>query len=167
MNRGHLNPDLETLFERLEDAGARTACTPFLIYRGRHRHQVTLEGLLRRAIDATKLKFGHHTWGPTELFYGELYASQPVPCSPTSIPGNRDSYAACCAVELMREDRFDFLLLSLPDNDNYSHRYGPGASVETIARADACLGTLVEAAGGLAPFLEDHALILLADHAQT
>ena len=64
MNLAHLNPGIETAFEQLDDAGLRTACTPFLIYRGRHRHQVSLEGLLRRAVDATRLKFRHHTWGP-------------------------------------------------------------------------------------------------------
>jgi hypothetical protein len=167
MNLAHLSPEAETLFERLDDAGARTACTPFLIYRGRHRHQVSLEGLMRRAVEATRLKFRHHTWGPADLFYGDLYASQPTPCRSTSLPGNRDSYAACCAVELMKEERFDFLLLSLPDNDNYSHRHGPEASVESISRADACFATLVEQGGGLDAFLADHALILVADHAQT
>jgi hypothetical protein len=167
MNLAHLSPEVETIFESLEDAGARTACTPFLIYRGRHRHEVSLDGLLRRAVDATRLKFRHHTWGPTELFYGDLYASREVECKSTSIPGNRDGYAACCAVELMREDRFEFLLLSLPDNDNYSHRHGPEASVESIAKADACFAKLVEEAGGLDPFLEGHAVILLADHSQT
>ncbi len=34
MNLAHLNPEIQTLFERLDAAGARTACTPFLIYRG-------------------------------------------------------------------------------------------------------------------------------------
>jgi hypothetical protein len=167
MNLAHLSPEVETLFERLDDAGARTACTPFLIYRGRHRHQVSLDGLLRRAVDATRLKFQHHTWGPRELFYGDLYASREVPCKSTSIPGVRDPYSACCAAEMMRADAFDFLLFSLADNDNYSHRHGPEASVESIARADDCLAELVEAGAGLDRFLEDHALILVADHAQT
>ena len=167
MNLAHLSPEVETLFESLDDAGERTACTPFLIYRGRHRHQVSLEGLMRRAVEATRLKFRHHTWGPAELFYGDLYASREVPCKSTSIPGNRDGYAACCSAELIKEDRFDFLLLSLPDNDNYSHRHGPEASVESIAKADHCFGKVVDAAGGLDEFLADHAVILLADHAQT
>ena len=167
MNLAHLSPEIETVFESLEDAGERTACTPFLIYRGRQRHEVSLEGLLRRAIDATKLKFHHHTWGPTDLFYGDLYASREVPCKSTSIPGNRDGYAACCAAELLREDLYDFLLLSLPDNDNYSHRHGPEASVESIAKADTAFATFAEAAGGLDEFLAGHAVILLADHAQT
>ncbi len=48
MNLAHLNPQVETLFERLDDAGARTACTSFLFYRGRHRHEVTLDGLRSR-----------------------------------------------------------------------------------------------------------------------
>ncbi len=167
MNLAHLSPEVETLFERLDDAGVRTASTPFLIYRGRHRHQVSLEGLLRRAVETTRLKFRHHTWGPAELFYGDLYASREVPCKSTSIPGNRDGYSACCAAELERADGYDFLVFSLPDNDNFSHRYGPGASVESIARVDHHFATLVEVSGGLEEFLEDHALILLADHAQT
>jgi hypothetical protein len=167
MNLAHLNPKAETLFERLEDVGVRTACTPFLIYRGRRRHQVSLDGLLRRAVDATRLNFQHHTWGPSELFYGDLYASREIPCKPSSIPGSRDGYSACCSAELAKGDLFDFLLFSLPDNDNYSHRHGPQASVETIAKADHCIQTLVEATGGFDAFLDEHALILLADHAQT
>jgi type I phosphodiesterase/nucleotide pyrophosphatase len=167
LNLAHLNPDVETLFERLDDAGLRTACTPFLIYRGRHRHQVTLEGLVRRAVDTTRLKFRHHTWGPGELFYGDLYASRDVPCKSTSIPGNRDGYSACCAAELAKAGDYDFLLFSLPDNDSYSHRHGPEASVESIAKADDCFARLTEATGGLEAFLDGHAVVLLADHAQT
>ena len=41
------------------------------------------------------------------------------------------------------------------------------ASVESISRADACFAELVEAAEGSTRFLDEHALILLADHAQT
>jgi predicted AlkP superfamily pyrophosphatase or phosphodiesterase len=167
LNLAHLSPEVETLFERLDDAALRTACTPFLIYRGRHRHQVSLDGLLRRAVDATRLKFRHHTWGPAELFYGDLYASREVPCKSTSLPGVRDPYSACCAAELVRARAFDFLLFSLADNDHYSHRHGPEASVESISRADGCFAELADAAGGLDRFLEEHAVIVVADHAQT
>ncbi len=167
MNLAHLSPEVETIFESLDDAGAVTACTPFLIYRGRHRHQVSLDGLLGRAVDATRLKFRHHTYGPAELFYGDLYASREVPCKPTSIPGSRDGYSACCAAELVREGAFDFLLFSLADNDHYSHRHGPEATVESISTADRCFAELVEAGGGMDRFLEEHALIVVADHGQS
>ena len=38
MNRAHLSRPTPTVFERLDDAGVRTAGTTYLIYRGRHRH---------------------------------------------------------------------------------------------------------------------------------
>jgi hypothetical protein len=167
MNLAHLSPAVETVFERLDDHGVRTACTPFLIYRGRHRHEVSLEGLMRRAVDVSGLKLRHATWGPKELFYGELYASRRVPCRPTSRPGTRDEYSACCAAELAAQRLFDFLLLSLPDNDFHSHRLGPDEMGDSIAAADAAFAKLIEAAGGLDGFLTDYALILMADHAQT
>ena len=166
MNMSHLSEEVETVFERLGDAGLRTACTPFLIYRGRTRHELGLEGLLRRV--ALAASFRHATWGPDELFYGELYSSRRVPCKPTlARPGTRDEYSACVGRELVEEDLYDFLLFSLPDNDYHSHKFGPDAQIESIARADAAFAELVDAAGGIDPFLDANAVILVADHAQT
>lgn len=167
MNLAHLNPGIETAFEMLDDAGVRTASTPFLIYRGRHRHDVSLQGLTARAVESGILKFQYGTWGPKELFYGDLYSSMPVPCRPSSVPGRRDAYSSCCAAELVSRDRFDFMLLSFPDNDNYSHRFGPDASVDSIEKADLCLGEVIRAGGGLDGFLRDHAMIVVADHAHS
>ena len=152
MNMAHLSADAETVFERLGDAGVRTACTPFLIYRGRRRHEVGLEGVLRRV--AMAATFRHAVWGPDELFYGELYASRKVPCKPTlARPGTRDEYSGCVGRELAREGLYDFLLFSLPDNDHHSHKHGPEATDESIALADAALGELVDACGGIDRFL--------------
>jgi hypothetical protein len=166
MNMAHLSDEVETVFERLGDHGVRTACTPFLIYRGRKRHEMGLEGLLRRvAVAAT---FRHATWGPDELFYGELYSSRRVPCKPTlARPGTRDEYSACCGRELVENDLYDFLLYSLPDNDYHSHKYGPEEQPDSIAGADAALAELVDACDGLESFLAEHAVIVIADHAQT
>jgi hypothetical protein len=166
MNMSHLSSEVETVFERLGDAGVRTACTPFLIYRGRTRHELSLEGLLRRV--AVAAKFRHATWGPDELFWGELYASRRTPCKPTlARPGTRDEYTACCGRQLLREDLYDFMLFSLPDNDYFSHRYGPDRMAESVAHADSCFGELVDEAGGMDAFLDSHAVILMADHGQT
>jgi hypothetical protein len=166
MNMAHLSDEVETVFERLGDHGLRSACTPFLIYRGRTRHELGLEGLLRRV--ALAASFRHATWGPDELFYGELYSSRAPGCKPTlARPGTRDEYSACVGRELVEKDLYDFLLFSLPDNDHHSHKYGPAAQIESIARADAAFAELAEAAGGLDEFLAANAVILLADHAQT
>ena len=165
LNMSHLSSEVETVFERLGDAGVRTACTPFLVYRGRTRHELGLEGLLRRA--AVAAKFHHATWGPDELFWGELYASRRVPCKPTlARPGTRDEYSGCVGRELVREGAYDFLLFSLPDNDYHSHRDGPEGQLRSIPLADAAFGELVEEAGGIDAFCEQHSVILTGDHAQ-
>ncbi|HYU60876.1 MAG TPA: alkaline phosphatase family protein [Solirubrobacterales bacterium] len=166
MNMAHLSHEVETVFERLMDAGVRTAVTPFLIYRGRRRHELGLEGLLRRV--AVAANFHHAVWGPDELFYGELYASRRVPCRPTlARPGTRDEYSACVGRELVEKDLFDFLLFSLPDHDFHSHRLGPDETLDSIAHADASLEQIVAAGGGMDAFLEEHAVIVMSDHAQT
>ncbi len=164
LNMSHLSTEVETVFERLGDGGVRTACTPFLVYRGRTRHEMGLEGLLRQV--AVAAKFHHATWGPDELFWGELYASRKVPCKPTlARPGTRDEYSGCVGRELLRDDAYDFLLFSLPDNDHHSHKGGPAG--HSIALADAAFGELVDEAGGIDAFCGEHAVILTADHAQS
>ena len=166
MNLDHLSWEAQTVFERLGDAGIRTAATPFLIYRGRQRHQLGLEGLARRA--AAAANFRHAVWGPDEFFYGDLYSSRPTGCGPSfTRPGMRDDYSACVAEQLVGEDAYDFLLFSLPDNDFHSHRHGPNAQPESIGKADEMFARIVEAGGGLDEFLAEHAVILTSDHAQT
>jgi len=165
MNFDHLQRRTLTVFEQLDDMGVRTACTPFLIFRGRTRHELGVQGWLRRVAQAAN--FRHPVYGPSELFYGELYSSQAVDCRPTlARPGTRDPYSGCVGAYVERHDLYDFMLFSLPDNDHHSHRFGPQATVESIARADHHLAELAEPAGGIERFLDDHAVVLMSDHAQ-
>jgi hypothetical protein len=102
------------------------------------------------------------------LFYGELYARRRVACKPTlARPGTRDAYSACVGRELVREDLYDFLLFSLPDNDHHTHTHGIDAMADSISHADRSFGEIVDEAGGIDAFLDAHAVILMADHAQT
>ena len=168
MNLAHLNPGVETLFEQLDDAELRTACTPFLIYRGRHRHQVSLEGLLRRAVDATRLKFRHHTWGPAELFYGDLYASSEVPCKSTSIPGNRDGYSACCAAELAERRTTSTSCSSrCPTTTTTPTATARRRASSRSPRPTTASPSWSRPAAASTPSSPSTRLILLADHAQT
>ncbi len=165
MNFDHLSRRQLTVFERLDDMGVRTACTPFLIFRGRVRHELGVQGWLRRVAQAAN--FRHAVYGPAELFYGELYSSQEVDCRPTlARPGTRDPYSGCVGAHVERHDLYDFMLFSLPDNDHHSHRFGPQETIPSIARADRHLAELAEPAGGIERFLDDHAVILMSDHAQ-
>ena len=48
MNGTHLSKGVRTVFEVLDDAGVRTAGTTYLMYRGRHRHEVARDTALAR-----------------------------------------------------------------------------------------------------------------------
>ena len=166
MNMAHLSRALGTVFEQLDDAGLRTACTTYLIYRGRHRHEPSAESRLGKL--ATAAQFRHAVWASRELFYADLFDSKETGCTSTlGLPGQRDRHAGCVGAFLVEHDLFDFLLFSLPDNDTYSHRVGPDGQVRSIAEADLALERMMHAAGGPEEFLDTYAVIVMSDHSQT
>ncbi|HEY2160469.1 MAG TPA: alkaline phosphatase family protein [Solirubrobacteraceae bacterium] len=165
MNAEHLSRNVETVFETLDDADLRTAGTTYLIYRGRHRHEVSNETALARVVTSTL--FRRTIDGPRELFYADLYASRKTGCrGQLGMPGVRDQHTGCVGAYLVENDLFDFMLFSLPDNDAWSHKNGPHAQVTSIAAADRQLERLMHAAGGPDAFFDDHALIVTSDHSQ-
>jgi hypothetical protein len=165
MNAEHLSPRVETVFESLDDAGVRTAGTTYLIYRGRHEHEVSNESALARIVTSTL--FRRTIEGPRELFYADIYASRRTGCRGSlGLPGVRDQHTGCVGAYLTENDLFDFMLFSLPDNDAWSHKYGPHAQVSSIAAADRQLERLMHAAGGPEAFLEEYAVIVCSDHSQ-
>jgi hypothetical protein len=164
MNGAHLSRQTPTVFEALDDAGVRTAGTTYLMYRGRHRHEPQRGTTLTR-IASTLLR--HPVMGPRELFYADIFASRQTGCrSNLGMPGVRDRHSGCVGAHLVEHDLFDFLLLSLPDNDWHSHRSGPEGQLRSIALADAQLARVMDAAGGIEEFLDEHAVIVMADHSQ-
>jgi predicted AlkP superfamily pyrophosphatase or phosphodiesterase len=165
MNDEHLSKEIETVFESLDDVDVRTAGTTYLIYRGRHPHEVANESALARIVTSTL--FRRTIYGPLELFYADIYASRRTGCrGQLGLPGARDQHTGCVGAYLAEHDLFDFLLFSLPDNDAYSHRNGPHAQVTSIAAADRQIERLMHAAGGPEEFLDTHAVIVLSDHSQ-
>ena len=167
MNLDHLSWEAETVFERLGDAGMRTAATPFLIYRGRQPPRARPRGTGppgggRRQLPPRRL-------GARRVLLRRPLRQPSRPGADRRSPGQgpATSTRPASAEELVREGAYDFLLFSLPDNDFHSHRHGPEATLESIGKADSMFARIVEAGGGLDAFLADHAVILTADHAQT
>src|ERR1700688_884460 len=147
MNRVHLSQDTPTVFESLDDADVRTAGTTYLMYRGRHRHEPQRDTALTRV--ASPL-IRHAVMGPRELFYADVFSSRPTGCrSGLGMPGVRDRHSGCVSSYMVEHDLFDFLLLSLPDHDWYSHKRGPEAQEQSIAQADLQLARVCDAAGGV------------------
>ncbi|HTB49666.1 MAG TPA: alkaline phosphatase family protein [Solirubrobacteraceae bacterium] len=164
MNGAHLSRDTSTVFETLDDEDIRTAGTTYLMYRGRHRHEPQRDSPLTM-IASTLMR--HSVMGPRELFYADIFASRRTGCRSTlGMPGVRDRHSGCVSAYMVEHDLFDFLLLSLPDNDWHSHRAGPDGQVRSLALADIQLARVMDAAGGVDRFLEEHAVIVMADHSQ-
>ena len=162
MNAEHLPADVPTVFESLDDTGVRTAGTTYLMYRGRHEHQISRETALTRLASTVMRR---SVMGPKELFYADIFASRETGCrSQLGLPGIRDQHSGCVGTYLVEHDLFDFLLLSLPDNDTHSHKNGPHAQVTSIANADRQIERMFHAAGGADAFLDEHAVIVVADH---
>jgi Type I phosphodiesterase / nucleotide pyrophosphatase len=165
MNAEHLSNETPTVFESLDDLGLRTAGTTYLIYRGRHQHDVAQESALARLVTSTL--FRRTIFGPQELFYADLYASRRTGCrGQLGMPGVRDQHTGCVGSYLVEHDLFDFMLFSLPDNDAWSHKNGPHAQVTSIAAADRQIERMMHAGGGPDQFLEDHAVVVTSDHSQ-
>jgi Type I phosphodiesterase / nucleotide pyrophosphatase len=166
MNMAHLTRARRTVFEHLDDAELRTACTTWLIYRGRTRHDPSGTSVYRRIAEAAQ--FRYPVYGARELFYADLFDSRDTGCtSALGLPGQRDRHTGCVGAYLVEHDLFDFLLFSLPDNDTHSHKAGPDGQVVSIAEADRALERIMHVAGGVDAFLEDHVVIVMSDHSQT
>jgi hypothetical protein len=108
--------------------------------------------------------------GPSRFFYYSLFESD-VTGAPLAIRGRAagsiDAYAGAVGRWLVKRDGFDFLFFYLPDYDFASHALGPDGAQAALARSDLAVAALVEAAGGLGPFLERYDVVLCSDHGQT
>ena len=158
MNRQHLSRHAATLFEVLEDAGMTTAAVNITCYRGRTPHYPTLPGIPIPA------------YGPKHFFFYNLFESQRTG-APLAVfaraAGSVDGYAASVGRWLVTRDNFELLVYYLPDYDFASHTQGPDAAHDALARADAAVGALFDAAGGPDEFLDRYAVVCCSDHGQT
>jgi predicted AlkP superfamily pyrophosphatase or phosphodiesterase len=158
LNASHLGRSAVTVYEALEDAGLTAAAVNITCYRGRTPHRPTVPFLTRPA------------FGPSRFFFYNLFESD-VTGAPLAVRsrqrGTIDAYASAVGRWLVTRDGFDFLVFYLSDYDYASHAQGPDAAHAALARSDAAVGGLIEAAGGPDDFLERYAVILCSDHGQT
>ena len=157
LNARHLGRRAETVYEALEATGLTTAAINITCYRGRNRHLPTLPGA--PAVN-----------GPKRFFFYSLYESDrtgaPIAVRNRAL-GSIDAYAAAVGLWLVTRDGFDLLVYYLPDYDYASHLHGPDAAHEALARSDAAVVALMDAAGGPDEFLERYAVVLCSDHGQS
>jgi hypothetical protein len=113
---------------------------------------------------AQRVGLGDAIYGPSRYFLGELFWSDDTG-APRNFGGGIDRHGGQVARWLVTRDGFDYLFLYLYETDAAQHRGGD--VMGAVARADQSLALVVDAAGGLEPFLERYALLIVADHAQS
>jgi hypothetical protein len=157
LNAKHLSRNAETIYEALEATGLTTAAINITCYRGTHRHLPTIPGV--PAVN-----------GPKRFFFYSLYESDrtgaPMAVRNRAL-GSIDAYAASVGRWLVTRDGFDALVYYLPDYDYASHAAGPDTAHEALARSDAAISELMDAAGGPDEFLERYAVVICSDHGQS
>ena len=157
LNARHLSRRAETIYEALEATGLTAGAINITCYRGTHRHLPTIPGVPA-------------VYGPKRFFFYSLYESDktgaPIAVRNRAL-GSIDAYAASVGRWLVTRDGFDFLVYYLPDYDFASHVTGPDSAHEALARSDAAVAALMDAAGGPDEFLERYAVIVCSDHGQS
>jgi len=157
LNAKHLSRRAETIYEALEATGLTAGAINITCYRGTTRHLPTIPGVPA-------------VYGPKRFFFYSLYESDktgaPIAVRNRAL-GSIDAYAASVGRWLVTRDGFDFLVYYLPDYDFASHVTGPDSAHEALARSDAAIAALMDAAGGPDEFLERYAVIVCSDHGQS
>ncbi len=159
INQQHLSPDATTVYEAIDDAGLVAAAVNITCYRGRTRYLPTLPWVTKPA------------YGPKRFYFYGLFESDQTG-APFAVHnragGSTDAYASAVGRWLVTRDGFDFLAYYLSDFDYSSHVHGPdGAEDVALARIDAAVQSLLDAAGGGEAFLDRYAVVLVSDHGQT
>lgn len=172
LNQEHLNRETPTVHERLEDNGFVTGNINFFIHRASELYQAKVPNLIAWA---TRLRlYKEKVFGPKLLVLGELI-HPPLKGGPFSFPkgifhrfGINDVFSGRIAAQIIREGKQpDFLVVYLPDNDKYSHQYGPLRSGPSLERVDQQIGLVLDALGSWEQALEDNVIIVTGDHSQT
>ena len=167
MNFDHLSRRTPTVFERLDDAGRAHGlhAVPDLSAAARGTSWA-LQGWMRRVAQAAN--FRHAVYGPSELFYGELYASQDVDCQADA----RAARHARPVLRLRRRVRRALRPLRLPALLAAGQRpLLPPARARRRRSRRSRAPTATCSSSPMRPAASsgsssDHAVILMSDHAQ-
>ncbi len=170
MNRDQLRAD--TIFQRAERAGLKSACLNFLWFRGDAEHQVRVPWLLRLW---PSVPFSETIFGPTLLSLGDFISDQ-IPGSVERLRGPGGMFqrfgftdaATAKQLLLLAEHRAfpELTVAYFPDNDFSSHAEGPQAALKEVEHVDQTLGQLAELYGGLESLLDAMAILVTGDHSQ-
>jgi hypothetical protein len=171
LNHRHLNPDVRTIHERLDELGLTTASMNLMVFRGPHEHEVD-RGIVKRLLLRKALP--ERLMGPREHYFADI-VSGPADADPGLLDGKgldarlaaTDAWAASITRELLEKEAADMILFYLHENDHCSHDEGPSVQVESLAKADEHIAYVLDAYGSWEETLARVGFVVTADHSQS
>ena len=172
LNEEHLNSETLTLYEELEADGYSSGNVNFFMHRANHPYSAKIPFLLS-LVTGFRLKQEKVT-GPSHLTLGQLIhppfsrRSLTYPKGPFHRFGVNDVFSGMITAQLVRERKQpDFTVVYFPDNDQYSHQYGPLRSGPSIERADQQVAMVLNEFDSWEKALAENVIIVTGDHAQS
>ncbi|MFD0958914.1 alkaline phosphatase family protein [Paenibacillus chungangensis] len=168
LNGKHLNAEIKTIYEQLDELGLTSGSVNGLIYRGNTEHKLTVPNWISRTTD---LKRTVAVKGPDFMTMGSM--SNPLVGKKklrdgflTKLGFNND-YAVGTVQYLIKADKLpDFLLVYMPDLDLAIHRKGP-ADKSGVAKVDRQLQKMLNAFGSPEKALREAVIIVAGDSGMT
>ncbi|MDW7672921.1 MAG: alkaline phosphatase family protein [Bacillota bacterium] len=166
MNNSHLNVDTPTIFELLENRQISTGAVNFFSFRGTTEHQVKVPWLINIA-SGFKLKGKIN--GPSQLVLGKLVNSTKAYFDNWQRRfGFNDYYTYKAALAMLSAKKPpSFLMLYFPDNDSFSHKYGPFNTQASIMKVDKYIGEILSIYGSWHKAIRENVFLVLGDHSQS
>lgn len=171
MNNSRLKA--ETIFQKVENAGGRSASLNYLMFHGDQTHIAKiplwfswLPGVSRE----------QEVKGPQVLFFGDMIDSGEAlerddPSREGGLLGRfgfNDNNTKALLHALTDETELpQFTIAYFPDNDYESHEKGPEAAIDQVVEVDTALGKFFDSLGGLEVGLEKLCIVISGDHSQT
>jgi hypothetical protein len=171
LNHRHLNPDIETIHERLDRMGFTTASMNFMVFRGPYEHEVD-KGVVKRAL--LRKAIPDRVRGPREHYFADI-VSGPAEANP-GILNKRgakarlaasDEWAAAITRELLEKEAADMILFYLHENDHLSHDEGPAGQIDALSDADKNIAFVLDTYGSWEETLRHVGFVVTADHSQS
>ncbi|MDQ0350271.1 putative AlkP superfamily pyrophosphatase or phosphodiesterase [Alkalibacillus filiformis] len=169
LNNEHLNKDVTTIFEDLDDEGLTSGSINLVVYRGNHTHQLNVPLFLDEVTDLPETV---ETKGPNVLALGRVTKPEIIEDDENLSDslfkriGFQDEYSMEVAQQLIaQDDQPDFTFIFFPKNDRETHKKSPSYT-GGVEDADGYLQGILNSYNSWEEALEENIFIVFGDHGQ-
>lgn len=170
LNHKHLNQEIQTIFEALEERGIRTGSINGLIYRGSNDHKLAFPSWVAKPLSLPdQVNVKAPDFFALGMFANPLQGKVSLPDGLTKEFGFKDAYSVEATKYLIKNDLLpDFLFVYLPDLDKPLHKKGPGPQEKkAVQKLDREIAELLDSFGSWNEAIQHVTWVVCGDGGQT